>query len=293
MIYTNNLNLPQALYNAVVEGEKRVHNSDATVTELTNAPRPFYLKRRHNDEITIDISDRLFTIYGRMVHTVMEKYAPEDTITEERLRCNVNGWQVSGQPDLMDEKQISDWKLTSSWVIIFDSNREEYARQLNLYRYLAKQNGFGDIDRLENIFLLRDWSRTKAKHDAGYPQKPVEIVQQAVHPYDDVGKWLDTRVREFQNLIACPDDNLPVCSPEARWRKPDSWALKKEGRKTAIKVCSNEGEAKTLCAQKYKGADSIEYRPGIDLRCHSYCDAKNFCSYYRSLVRAAPEPEEE
>lgn len=292
MIYTNNLNLPDAFVNAVKLHEHDI-DSDISITQITNPPRQFWLKKRHYDEITVDVSDRIFSLYGSSVHYILQKYAPKDVFTEERLKIDMNGWVLSGQPDLFTEHVIQDWKLTSVYVLVFDTNKDEYVWQLNGYNYLAQMNGFTGIKKLQNIFLLRDWSRSKALADPCYPQHSVELIDQPIYPISEVEQWLSDRVWQFQGHKDTPDDQLPECTPDERWHKPDSWALRKKDRKTAIKVCQIEAQAQDLLATKYKGADSIEYRPGEDIRCGRYCDCREYCGYYKSMKKSEMEETDE
>ena len=89
------------------------------------------------------------------------------------------------------------------------------------------------------------------------------------------------RVRMFQSCGSFSDDDLPPCTSAGRWKKNDTYALKKTGRKSAIKLCSLQAEANSLLADKYKGADSIEFRPGVDVRCMDYCRVNRFCDYWK------------
>jgi hypothetical protein len=81
------------------------------------------------------------------------------------------------------------------------------------------------------------------------------------------------------------DDELPMCTPEERWHKPDTWALKKKGNKRALRVYDSELDAEehfrngTMNGLKLE----VEHRLGSDPRCESYCKVKEFCSYGRSL----------
>jgi hypothetical protein len=57
----------------------------------------------------------------------------------------------------------------------------------------------------------------------------------------------------------------------------------KEGRKTAVKVCSTEEEAQNFIddLEKEKDKHSIEIRKGVDKKCEDYCPCYKFCSYYK------------
>ncbi len=77
MKYTNKLNLPQPIYNAVVGQDKAYRDShkepyDISVTELISPPQQSVLKRQHADDLESDISDMSFALLGSAMHKVLE-----------------------------------------------------------------------------------------------------------------------------------------------------------------------------------------------------------------------------
>ena len=84
------------------------------------------------------------------------------------------------------------------------------------------------------------------------------------------------------------DDEIEPCTPEERWSTPTKWAVMKEGRKTAVKVCATEEEAQSFIddLEKDKDKHTIEVRPGIDKKCEDYCPCASFCSYYKETHKS-------
>jgi hypothetical protein len=120
-----------------------------------------------------------------------------------------------------------------------------------------------------------------------YPKQPV-VVKEWEFTDDDfaeigeiIAKWfLDAALQE-----KLPDDELEPCSHEARWHKPDTWAVVKNGNKRATKVLNSEGAAEGYMDQLKEGAYHIEYREGEDTRCQSYCSVAQFCPYGRKILQ--------
>ena len=83
------------------------------------------------------------------------------------------------------------------------------------------------------------------------------------------------------------DDEIAECTPEQRWATPTKWAVMKEGRKTAVKVCDTEEEALNFIEELEKDKDKhyVEQRRGIDKKCSDYCACCEFCSYYKFLQK--------
>ena len=83
-------------------------------------------------------------------------------------------------------------------------------------------------------------------------------------------------------------DALPPCSPEERWMSETIYAVKRDGRKTAIRVFKDSTEAQN-CAdeetRKGKGKAYVEIRPAEPKRCTGdYCGVAKWCDQYQTEV---------
>lgn len=280
MIISNKYNLPQSLVNAVTndsyagpKGElKRI-----SVSSIKDSPRIHFLKAAHWAEIEEDVSERLWALLGQAVHSVLERAEDGKSIVEERVDVELDGMVISGQMDILQEHKIEDWKTTSVWSVIYNPDgKKEWEQQLNIYRWLAHKKGF-DIKELVINAILRDHQSSKAKTDPTYPPIPFVSIKLPVWPIEQTEAYLKGRIALFKSCEGLKDDELPACSTEEMWEKAGTWAIMKAGRKTAVKVCDTELEAKNMC-----GADcSIVHRPGVRNRCEGYCPVSKFCNIYK------------
>lgn len=149
-----------------------------------------------------------------------------------------------------------------------------------MYAWLLRKKGY-HVSKLKFNALLKDWSPTDAKFKSDYPQHPIYIWEHNITESEmqEIESFILT---QFKLIIACeklPDNELPICSVEERWNSGDKYAVMKTGRKTAVKVCDTEEEAKSmlLTSDMY-----IEIRKGEDKKCDNYCLCKEYCSYWRS-----------
>jgi hypothetical protein len=95
----------------------------------------------------------------------------------------------------------------------------------------------------------------------------------------EIEKFIKEKIADIEANENTPDSELKGCTPDERWSKGDTWAIMKTGRKTALKVCKTEEEAKSLLAEL--GGTNIEFRKGEDVRCSSYCNVCEWCPYYQ------------
>jgi hypothetical protein len=75
------------------------------------------------------------------------------------------------------------------------------------------------------------------------------------------------------------EEDLQNCSNEERWMSETTFAVKREGRKTAIRVFKTIEEATEL-AEKEKGY--VETRLGEPKRCTGdFCGVSQWCAQYQ------------
>ena len=101
--------------------------------------------------------------------------------------------------------------------------------------------------------------------------------------------FITKKVEEIVKAESLEDDAIAPCSEEERWAKPATYAVMKEGRKTALKVCSTQEEANEYAKSAGSGY-YVEVREGKSPRCEDYCLCAPFCNFYKSLM-AENEPE--
>ena len=102
MKLTNKTNLPQVFVNLVQRNVYSRGDSVISVSDVKDAPQKSVLKKMYNDHITEDVADRYYAVMGSLMHKVLEVGVDEDenTITEERLFQEINGWKISGAIDV-------------------------------------------------------------------------------------------------------------------------------------------------------------------------------------------------
>lgn len=282
MKITNVFNLPEEIFSAIMnddyDGPK--HDSPAiSVTTLIGPVRKYYLTRRHYNEIVEDASERIWVLLGRAIHYILQ-IQKTHRIVEERVEKEIDGVIISGKMDILDDAQISDYKVTSVWQYVHNKNGKfEHAAQLNVGRWLLADI-FPNISKLFNHLILRDWSKRMAKQSEDMPQIPFISIPAELWSAEKTIAYIRERVALFVAYKDLSDDDLPPCTPDECWEKPTVWAVKKIGGKRAIPggVCLTEAEAQVKCG---KGLE-IEVRKGGRIRCEEYCSVNQFCNIYKA-----------
>ena len=283
MKVTNRQNLPMALVNAV-SVDRHNKKGEYSATTLLKGACEQVLTSRHFDEIEVDASDSIWAVFGSAVHSIFENQKDE-TFKEERFEVPVSNSKVTGRVDSYDLKNeiLVDWKTASIWKVTYQ-DFDDWKKQGLIYSWLMKQNGL-TVKKCRFIALLKDHSKSKARIDASYPQSPVYIYEFDVTEKDlaEIETFIKEKVKQFEVAETLVDEKLTPCTKEERWATDDKWAIMKAGRKTALKVCDSEEEAKSLMDQM--GGSSIEFRPGVSKKCLDYCSCKEFCPFYKSMKK--------
>lgn len=297
-LITNRFNLPTPMFRALSLDTYK-GGGDISVTRLIAPPRQVALRKHHADEITEDASDRIWSLLGQAVHVILERSAEEGTEVETRLKMDILGWTLTGQPDIMEKATISDYKVTSVAVLGFD--KPEWEQQINLQAMLHRHHG-DEIYNTRIIAILRDWSKRKSKYEKDYPPCAVQVISFPTWEQTRAIAFAQERMglhqRAWKAFVKSKYDpnSLPLCTPEERWHRGHAFAVKKMDIKTGKVnkksdrlLLTREAAEKfiqdnTPTLPKNKKFAPIQERPGEDVRCMDFCDVGPFCPHYRQLV---------
>ena len=289
MKITNRANLPDALVRAVAN-DPYTGGGDVSVTTLIGPPQIHYLRRKYEDSLEEDAIDRIWSLLGQAVHTILER-AEQLGLTEQRLYMPVNDWSLSGQFDRLvftPTGILQDYKVTSTWTSL--APKPEWEAQLNVLAHLCRHHHF-NVQKLEIVAIYRDWSKAQAMRSPDYPQAMVDVVSITLWTPEIAQRYIEQRVAIHQHAIL--NEDVPPCSDEERWYRGEEWAVTKAGRKSALRCLGTYDEAKAWALVnghlKPDGTAvtgiSLVHRPGKNVRCESYCSVSRFCPQYASLQK--------
>ena len=194
----------------------------------------------------------------------------------------VNGWVITGQPDLYEGKTLFDYKVTSVWAVL-RGVKDEWVKQLNIYAQLLREASFS-VEALRVITILRDWSKHQVRKSKDYPETQVVMLPVPLWHPDKALEYIEERVHLHQVCEGLEDTDLPLCSSEERWERPTKYAVIKKGQKRAMRVLDSMEEAEDWREMKGGKELEIEIRQGESVRCESYCDCAPYCDFHKSLT---------
>jgi hypothetical protein len=292
---TNHFNVPEPLVALARKEYYSKGKADYSVTEIMSPPRIQRLKRKHWDDMEQDVTDMLWSMLGSALHVVAERSEVIDHLNEERLFMEIDGVTLSGSIDLQQHVKggvaLKDYKFTSVWAVMND--KPEWEQQLNVYGWMVHKIKGVDIKGLQICAILRDWSTRKAQTESGYPQAQIQMVDIPIWSFDKTEKYVHERIElhKESKVQADWDEELPECTEEERWMRTTTYAVKKEGRKSAVRVFDAQEDAVKLIEESEdKKKLSIEVRKGEPVRCTgNYCGVNKWCSQYQSYLKEQKE----
>jgi len=304
MLITNKFGLPEPYYKSCLKDNHPRFGWDTfSVTELMKGTKDIILTRRHWEELEQDCVDMIWTVFGTAVHSVMEGHESENELAEERISMKVpcgeyGDIRVSGGFDLYngDTKIITDYKTTgvfSYQMKLQEGTESHWAKQLRIYWLILAKAGF-PVKGVRNTVFLKDWSKTNAKRDRSYPQKPIlnidynfsEVFRSDVAA--DLMADLSAKIQEILYYKDKPEEEIPECSAEERWERGECWAVMKKGRKSAVKRHDSQFSAEQH-AENLGSGHYVEHRPGVPAKCVDYCTCAEKCSFYKKYMASLEE----
>lgn len=286
MKITNKFGLPESLVKAC-DVERHNKPGEVSATTLLKGTKQIILTDRHWDELEDDVSNRCWALFGTAVHKLLEEANPT-AFTEESFSSKVGGKTVTGRVDLYDmaNKTLTDYKTASVWKVVFN-DYEDWRRQGLIYAWLMREAGL-EVDKCRFVAMLRDWSATEAERKPDYPKSQVVTFEFAVteEALGEIERFIKDKVADIEAAEVLDDDAIGPCSPEERWERAATYAVMKEGRKTAVRVFESKDDADKLAAESGKGFSVVE-RKGKCVRCEGYCLCREHCSFWKSLQEEA------
>jgi len=279
---TNRLGLPEAIVRSVTNDPYSKGNSDFSITELLQPPRIRALKKIHEHELEEDAADRIWSLLGQSIHTILERANnPINAISEKRYFAKFGDYTVSAQIDSLEltNGKLRDFKTTTAWKFKTDQPAPpDYVSQLNGQLEILRRNGL-DARSLEITGILRDWNMRESKHNPGYPKFQVASLDIPIWSREETTKFIEDRI--YRHLEA--EKTLPRCSQDDMWASPDKFAVMKGTNKRAFKLADSLAEAQDYLANG--AGDRIEVRRGEARRCQSYCPVSNHCTVYQQSIK--------
>ena len=284
MKITNKQNLPAPIVALLSRNYYSKGASQYSVTELMSPPKIRRLREQYDGEMEIDVTKMIASQLGTFMHGKLEAKEVEGYTNEERIFTEVDGVVISGAIDLQQQVEggvvIIDYKFVKAWSV--KQGKDDWTTQLNIYKWLVESVKRVPVKGLQICAIIKDYSPYDMSE--GYPE--AEAVMIDIPMWDSVTTeaYVRKRLEMHRNAKVNHEfgEELQACTDEERWMSETVFAVKREGRKSAIRLFKTIEEATEL-AEKEKGY--VETRQGEPKRCTGdFCGVSKWCKQYQGEI---------
>jgi len=263
-----------------------------SVTTLCDSPRVHILEERHEDAIQYSIDEYIDMLEGNVLHDILSRVGRTDDaiLVEDRVTHMFHGKEISFKPDRVVKLRgttpslykVQDYKRCKTGVWMY-GGRSSWTAQLNVYRMLLQMQLKIIVAQLAVEARFSNWNRMEAVK-RNYPPKPVMPFKVELWDIASTEQFLIDRIELYQEVEDLPDTELPFCTEAERWNRPDTFAVKKKGRKKAYRTYTSRSQAERCKSERTNPNEyEIEFRPGESVRCQ-YCKVKPWCNQYHTVI---------
>lgn len=313
MNYTNTSNIPLPLAVFLATDHYDYVPNVISATSLLKPVRQLILADRLSSEDNlVELSDMVSSRMGTAIHTAIEqawlnptkalkslgysddiiqriKVNPETVeendipvYMEKRSFKKVGNHTISGKFDFVAEGKVHDFKSTSVYGYLNQSNASKYILQGSLYRWLNP-----DIitkDEMLIHYIFTDWGKAESLRNSNYPKARVHSQKYNLLGLDEIEQFVKDKLELYDSMKHQQEKDIPYCTDEELWRKPTVWKYYKNANATrATKNFDNPSEAYAL--QQTNGVGEVREVKGTVSAC-KYCPAFLLCSQKDELINS-------
>jgi hypothetical protein len=313
----NNVSLALAVFLMYDNYEYDERPNSISATGLIRPLRQLVLSKQNPALLkTVDIADLVATRMGSAIHKGCEDAwtdpenvknalkvlgASEDAIdnikinppyikpgetpvyVEQRAEKEILDFIISGKYDLVLDGTLNDYKSTSVWTYIFDSNADSYTKQGSIYKWLNPDKITSDHMNINYIFT--DWSAAKARMDTkSYPQIKTLTKQYPLWSTEETENWIMNKIEAYKALATTPQEGLPQCTDEELWATEETFKYYKNPNKLDRSTKNFKSMHEALIRKSADGdVGIIKTVPGEVKACR-YCPVVGICTQAETML---------
>ena len=313
----NNVSLALAVFLMYDDYDYDERSNAISATGLIRPLRQLILSKQ-NPAVskTVDVADLVFTRMGSAIHKGCEDAwtdpenvknalkvlgASEDAVNsikinppyvkhgetpvyvEQRAEKEILDFIISGKYDLVLDGTLNDYKSTSVWAYIFDSNADSYIKQGSIYKWLSPDKIISDYININYIFT--DWSAAKARADTKtYPQLKTITKKYNLWSVEETENWIMNKLEAYKALANTPQEGLPECTDEELWSTKTTYKYYKNPSKLDRSTKNFDTMNEALIRQANDGnVGTIKTVPGEVKACR-YCPVVSICTQAETML---------
>lgn len=313
MQYTNinNISLPLAVFLATDNYDYEPNTISAT--SLLKPTRQYILSKRvPKEDMNLDVGSLVSSRMGSAIHIAIEQAwlnpekalkllgYPEDIIKrikinpekvnkndipvymEQRSYKKLLGHTISGKFDFVAEGKVQDFKSTSVYTYLNQSNREKYILQGSIYRWLNPDIITKDVMSIQYIFT--DWSKVASLKNPDYPSNRVITQNLPLQSLEATEEFIKQKLTQLDKYNDTPEPELPYCTDDDLWRKETVYKYYKNPKKRTRATKNFTSRKEAMIKLVEDGSIGIIEEVKGQVNACKYCNAFNLCTQKDKLI---------
>lgn len=201
---------------------------------------------------------------------------------EQRAHKKVGKFTISGKYDFIGDGRVEDFKSTSTYTAMNNTNDEKYIWQGSIYRWLNPV--IITKDEMAIQFIFTDWSKAKAMQDPKYPQQRIQQRLLPLKSLQETDAFVNRKLNQIEQYWDAKEEDLPLCTDADLWRSEPVFKYYKnpEKRARSTKNFDNRHDAQLRYIEDGSVGVVVE-QPGQVTAC-KYCPAFAVCSQKDALI---------
>lgn len=201
---------------------------------------------------------------------------------EQRAQKQVGKYLVSGKFDFVGEGRMEDFKTTSTYTAMNNTNDEKYILQGSIYRWLNPE--IVTKDEMAIQFIFTDWSAARARAEPNYPQSRIQQRILSLMSIAETDRYVRQKLTKIDEYWDAPEELIPLCSDEDLWRSAPVFKYYKNPEKTTRSTKNFDTKQAAYIRLAEEGGKGIVLeKPGEVMAC-KYCPAFAACTQKDALI---------
>ena len=201
---------------------------------------------------------------------------------EQREKKQVGKFLITGKYDFIGDGRVEDFKSTSTYTAMNNTNDEKYIWQGSIYRWLNPK--IITKDEMAIQFIFTDWSKAKASQDPKYPQQRIQQRILPLKSLQETDAFIKRKLNQIEMLWDAPEESIPLCTDADLWRSEPVFKYYKNPNNTkrSTKNFDNRRDAQLRYIED-GSVGLVKEVPGQVTAC-KYCPAFAACTQKDALV---------
>ena len=201
---------------------------------------------------------------------------------EQRAVRQFGKWKVTGKYDFIGEGRVQDFKSTSTYTYMKQTNGDKYIQQGSIYRWLDPVKI--TQSEMDIHYIFTDWKPMLAKSDPQYPQRRFLQQRFPLMSVQETEAFISRKLALIEQHWDTPEEEIPECSDDDLWRSEPVFKYYKNPAKTARSTKNFDTKQEALIRLTEDGnVGVIKEVPGQVTACR-YCSSFSICTQKDKLI---------